>query len=654
MQAQHLLFPNLFSPIQIGPHLVANRIVFTGHDTCLPTDGKVNEALIAYQEERAKNGTGLIVLQVSGVHESAHYTPVLLMADDDKCIEGYRRLVERCKPHGATIFAQIFHPGREIMESADGLKPVAYSASQHPQERFHVMPRALSKRKIEEIIDGYAQAARRLYTAGIDGVEVVASHGYLPAQFLDAQLNDRHDDYGGSFANRIRFLEQVIDRIRATVPEGLAVGIRISIDDRVEGGPTAQDCIRAMKHLESRLDYVSVVAGTSATLGGAIHIVPPMRYEAAYLRHDTEPLTQTLEIPVILTGRINQPQEAEAIIAAGQADLCGMTRALICDPAMPKKAKEKDLDGIRACIGCNQACIGHFHKGLPISCIQYPESGRELIFAQKKPIHIKKKVAVVGGGPAGMKAATVAAQRGHETVLFEASTRLGGQVLLAQMLPTREEFGGIITNLETELKRSGADICLNTQANPNELIEQGFDHIIMATGSTPYRPKIEVMGDMPLWHAHEVLKQDIKLKGHIVVYDMKGDWVGVGLAERFALEGAKVTLAVNGLHAGEALQSYVRDSTAARLYELGVQVVPYARLFGVDEGTVYCQHIAGMGHIIFEEVDHVVLATGTEPAFTADDEQQYAHLSMSVIGDCLAPRTAEEAVYEGLKAGWGL
>src|SRR5690625_2624165 len=654
MNEPHALFPHLFSPIKIGPHVVANRIVSTGHDTCLPTDGTVNEALIAYQEKRARNGVGLIVIQVSGAHKTAHYTPVLLMADKDSCIDGYRRLVERCEPHGTTIFAQIFHPGREIMESADGLKPVSYSASEIPQERFHVMPRALSEAMIEEIIDGYAQTARRMYAAGIDGVEVVASHGYLPAQFLDANLNERQDRYGGSFENRIRFLEEVLDRIRTTVPEGLAVGLRVSIDERVEGGPDAQACLRAMQHLESRLDYVSVVAGTSATLGGSVHIVPPMRYEAAYLSNETQPLTEALAIPVILTGRINQPQEAESVIAAGQADLCGMTRALICDPEMPRKARERDLDGIRACIGCNQACIGRFHKGLPISCIQYPESGRELKYGQLKPIRKKRKVAVIGGGPAGMKAATVAANRGHEVVLFEAESRLGGQALLAQMLPTREEFGGIVTNLETELRRTRAEVLLRTPAEPAKLLDDGFEHIVVASGASPYYPKIEKMGDMPIVHAHDLLAKEQSLNGHVVIYDLKGDWVGVGLAERLAKGGARVTLAVNGLHAGEGLQSYVRDSTAARLHELGVYVVPYARLFGVDEGTVYCQHVAGMGHILLEEVDHLVLATGSRPLFTAHDEDKYAGLPISVVGDCLAPRTAEEAVYDGLKVAWQL
>lgn len=647
------LFKHLFSPITIGSHTIKNRIVLTGHDTCLPTDGTVNDALVAYHEKRAKNGVGLIVLQVSGVHESARYTPQLLMATDDSSISGYKKLVEKCTPHGTKIFAQLFHPGREILESADGLKPIAYSASSIPQERFHVMPRQLSKTKIKEIIDGFGTAAYRMKKAGIQGFEILVSHGYLPAQFITESTNTRTDEYGGSFENRLRFLSEVIDEVRSTTNNESVVGIRISSDEKEDNGLKIDECLKVLQALEHKLDYVSVVAGTSSTLGGAVHIVPPMVFDNAYLKEDGKLITEVLSIPVILTGRINQPHEAESVIASGAADMCGMTRAMICDPEMPRKAQAMDVDGIRACIGCNQACIGHFQKGIPISCIQYPESGRELQYATIPTIKSPKKVAVIGGGPAGMKAAISADKLGHQVTLFEASPQLGGQAKLAQLLPHRAEFGGVITNFQEELRRSKVNIRFNQKVDVLNL-EEEFNHIVIATGATSYLPPYEEMGDLWVVHANELLSTNNLPSGHVVIYDAMCDWVGMGMAELLVSSGAQVTLAVNGLFAGQNLPSYVRDSNMARLHQLGVKVINYARFYGVDDDSAYFQYTSGGGHFVLENVSAVVCVTGSTPNVSAELEDQLAGKAVTLIGDCLATRTVEEAVYEGLKVAHDL
>ncbi len=236
---------------------------------------------------------------------------------------------------------------------------------------------------IDEIIAGYAAAARRLHTAGIDGVEVVASHGYLPAQFLNPRVNRRSDGYNGDLDARLRFPREVIAAIRAATDEDFIIGLRISADERDPEGLTEDESLQGVKGLQKDLDYVHIVAGTSASLGGAIHIVPPMAIEAAYLANEAGTFKAHLDIPLFVTGRINQPQEAELILARGQADVCGMTRALICDPQMPSKTERGHVEDVRACIACNQACIGHFHRGYPISCIQHPETGRELIYAER-------------------------------------------------------------------------------------------------------------------------------------------------------------------------------------------------------------------------------------------------------------------------------
>ncbi|MFJ7142632.1 FAD-dependent oxidoreductase [Pseudomonas protegens] len=646
-------FPHLFEPLQIRGKRLKNRIMSSGHDTSMPTDNLVNEQLIAYHRARAEGGVGLIVLQVAGVHDSARYTSHVLMATDDACIDGYRRLADSCHAHGTVVLSQIFHPGREIMESADGLLAVAYAPSAVPNERFRVMPRALDQDMIDEIIQGYADAARRLHQAGLDGVELVASHGYLPAQFINPRVNRRTDGYNGELEQRLRFIREILDAMRASTDADFIIGLRISADERDPEGLTEDESLAAVQLLQGQLDYVHIVAGTSASLGGAVHIVPPMAVEAAYLAREAGTFKSKLSIPLFVTGRINQPQEAEAIIAKGQADVCGMTRALICDPQMPNKSDSGHAEDVRACIACNQACIGHFHKGLPISCIQHPETGRELLYGQPKPSARGKRILVVGGGPAGMKAAAVAAQRGHRVTLYEASAQLGGQIQLAQLLPRRSEFGGASTNLQREMQLAGVEVVRNTRVDRALIERENPDHVIIATGAQPYWPNFERGGDLQVVDAWQVLRDEVQLGRSVVVADWRCDWIGPGIAERLVRAGHQVQLAVNGTHCGENLPLYVRDQLAGELHKLAVPIIPYARLYGCDDSTVYLQHTASGEPMLLENVDSLVLCQGHQ---SVDDlgQQLKGLVPFQRIGDCLAPRTVEEAIHEGLKVAWAL
>ncbi|HEY9038495.1 MAG TPA: FAD-dependent oxidoreductase [Roseovarius sp.] len=647
------LFPHLFTPLTIGGVEVANRILSTGHDTSMAHDGQVTDAMIAYHEARAQGGAGLIVSQVVGVHETARYTSHVLMGTNDHCLPGFERLAKAVHAHGTRIFAQLFHPGREIMEVADGTAPVAYSASATPSDRFHVIPRAMSQRMIREVIDGYAAAAQRMQAAGLDGVEIVASHGYLPAQFLSPHVNRREDEYGGDFENRLRFVREAVESVRAATCDGFAIGLRISGDEHTHDGMEDADSLEVIRALAPSLDYVSVIAGTSATLSGAIHIVPPMFEQNAYLAPFAHAVKQAVDIPVMVAGRINQPQEAEGIIATGQADMCGMTRALICDPAMPRKAKADRPDDIRACIGCNQACIGHFHKGVPISCIQFPESGRELIYGARRQTDVPKTVMVIGGGPAGMKAAATAAALGHDVTLHEAAAQLGGQALLAQLLPGRAEFGGIVTNLSREMKQAGVTVHLNSEVTAEMVAGAAPDAVIVATGGTARIPQeMEFSEDAHIVTAWDVLRSHANVGGSVTIADWRADWVGLGVAELLASAGRRVRLAVNGTHAGEMLQSYVRDTMVGRVQKLGVEIIPYAQLYGADDDTAYFINAANGEAMLVEDTDTLVLAQGTavsDALLTA--LEGYAGQVVG-IGDCMAPRTAEEAVLDGLKAAW--
>ena len=649
-----LKFPHLFSPLQLRNVWIANRILSTGHDTDLGRHGLPGDELVAYQRARAKGGAGLIIVQVVGVHETARYTAEVLMGTSDDCIPHFKRLFQAIQAEGTRAFVQLFHPGRELLSRRNGVAQPAYSASWSPSERFRIVPRALTLDEVAEIIDGYGATARRMAEAGADGVEIVASHGYLPAQFLSAAVNRRDDRYGGSFDNRLRFMRDVAAAVRRQAPADLIVGARISSNEYDADGFTDDDTAAICTALDADLDYFNIIAGTSASSAGAVHIAPPMTVGNAYLAPFAQRLKQSLRKAVFVAGRINQPQEAERIIAQGAADMCGMTRAMICDPQMPSKAREGRSEDIRACIACNQACIGHAQLGLAISCIQYPESGRELAFGTRPATRRPRKVMVIGGGPAGMKAAAVAAEIGHEVTLHEASKRLGGQVHLAQLLPHRSEFGGLTANLAREVELAGVTVKLNSRAGAETIAAVRPDAVIIATGSVPRLPRFERGGDNIAVLAQDVIAGDAQCGGRVVVYDWRADWIGVGVAEKLAAEGAHVRLAVNGVCAAAAIQNYVRDAAIARLHRFGVETLPFMRLYGVDGGTVYFLHTASNESVVLEGVDTLVVAAANRPVDELAAPVRALGIECHLIGDALTPRTAEEAVFEGLTVATAL
>ncbi|MBT6827250.1 MAG: FAD-dependent oxidoreductase, partial [Rhodospirillales bacterium] len=297
-------------------------------------------------------------------------------------------------------------------------------------------------------------------------------------------------------------------------------------------------------------------------------------------------------------------------------------------------------------IGCNQACIGHYHMGVPISCIQNPQSGRELSLEVTSQATDKKTVIVAGGGPAGMKAAAVAAERGHRVVLHEASNKLGGQVLLAQSLPGRAEFGVLVDNLKREMDLAGVEVKLNSPINRALIDQEKPDTVIVATGAVPFKPDIDIAEDVHAVDVWQVLKGEVNPSAEVVVADWRCDWVGVGVAQKLALEGSHVRLCVDGMHAAQNLQKYLAWHWTGELHKVGVEVIPYARLYGADGDTVYFQHSTSGEPIICEGVDTLVVAQGHAPVTTLEHELMGCDADVHLVGDCLSPRSAEEAIYE--------
>ncbi len=650
-------FPNLFTPIELGSATIKNRLFSPAHGTTLGThDGLVSDGMIRYHEARAKGGAGLIILEGMNLHPTYRFPDLFLIADDDACIPGLARLSEACGGHGTKVFGQLFHAGRAVRASTDGSRGVAYSASESPDDRYKIVPVPMTKDMIREIVANHGGAARRFQQAGLDGVEVMASMGYLTSQFLNQHTNNREDEYGGSFENRLRFLRECLDDIREKTRGELTVGLRISGDEMNADGLGSDTVIDICKVMESDgvIDYVNVIAGSSANAAGWVHVFPPMAMEQGYVAPYAAAIKQALSLPVLVAGRINQPQQAEQIIATGQADMCGMARPLICDPDLPTKASEGRVDDIRACIGCNQACVGHRLAHYPISCIQRPETGREAEFDPLSETRDKKTVVVVGGGPGGMKAAITAVKRGHDVTLYEKDKRLGGQALLAQLLPGRAEFGGLVTNLEHELKASGARIETSTELDAAAIRELAPNAVIVATGAKPALPVLEDADGAHIVDAWDVIRGDANVGSSVVISDWRADWIGLGVAEKLARDGCRVTLAVNAASAGETIQPIVRDIWMGELHKLGVQVVPYARLFGADDDTVYMQHSVSGEPMVIEGVDTLVTAHACKRMAGIYDDLSDYEGDVIAIGDCLSPRTAEEAILEALKAGCAL
>ena len=646
-------FKKLFMPLAIRGIFLKNRIFSTGHMTVMLREGLPTDAMVAYHEARAKGGAGLIIIEAARVHASGTSGRPAIRAYDDECIPGYRRIANAARFYDCKVFAQLTHPGREMTLAADGTRAVAYAPSAIPNERFHVMPREMSLALISEIIDGFESAAARMRQAGLDGIEVVASHGYLLAQFLNSRVNIRSDSYGGTLENRLRFVHEALAAVRRGAGEDMVIGIRLSGDEKDHDGLEQPEVLEIAKKLaaDSELDYLNVTAGTSSGLAGSTHIVPAMAFDTAYLAPLAAAIKIQVNIPVFVAGRINQPQIAENVLVSGQADMCGMTRALISDPDMPAKALAGQLDDIRACVACNQACIEHMLNGYPISCIQHPETGRELEFGELKPAPHQRKVMVVGGGPAGMKAASIAARRGHTVTLFEAKAVLGGQVTLAQLLPGRSEFGGVTSNLSHEMELAGVDVRLNIPVTRALVANEQTDVIVLATGAYPHKPEIEGADEAHIVDAWQVLKEETNVGSRVVIADWRCDWVGLGLAERMVRDGCHVRLVVNGPMAGHTIPQYVRDKWLGDLHHLGVEIVPHARLFGADSDCAYFQHTLSGEPLEFEGVDTLVTALGHQSDTAMADALSDWDGEVHVIGDCLCARTVEEAVLEGLRVG---
>lgn len=626
------MLERLFSPLCVGPVELINRIVSTAHQTTLVHESLPTDDFVAYHEARARGGAGLIVLEATAVHPSGLLTPHTLAGYREEIVPGLARVAEAVHKHGTRLFVQLFHGGREQISSPP--RPPALAPSAVPSLRFHVEPRALSADEIASVVDGYGRAAVLADAAGLDGVEVSAAHEYLGAQFFTPALNRREDEW----AEPSRFLLAVLDAVRTAAP-GLAVGVRFSADS-----PAAADVVG---DVAGRVDYVSVALGASSTYQGSTGIVPPPPLP----ENAIAALTAAFRVgaPLVATSRIVDPVEANRLIADGRCDAAGMTRALITDPELPRKARAGRLDDILRCIGCN-ACIAHYHAGTPIACAQNPRTGRELTLAAPRPAAVRRRIVVVGGGPAGLAAAAEAGAAGHEVVLLERGGRFGGQVALAGAAPMHAELArSLVRNYERLLAAANVETRLESEAGLEAIAALSPDAVVVATGARPYEPDLPLAG-VETVQAWDVLRGPRPRGRRVLVADWGGDASGLACAELLDAAGNDVTVAVGSAAVGETLHQYQRNLYAARLYRAGVRLEHHLELVGVERGRVRFRNLFAPELESELPADLLVLACGRVPERALMEALAGAGLEVHEAGDCLGPRGVEEAILEGTLA----
>jgi 2,4-dienoyl-CoA reductase-like NADH-dependent reductase (Old Yellow Enzyme family)/thioredoxin reductase len=620
----------LFSPLRLGPAELPNRIVSTAHQTSLVHDHLPTEDFIAYHEARARGGAGLIVLEATAVHPSGLLTPHTLAGYREEIVPGLARVARALGPHGTRCFLQLFHGGREQIASPP--RPPALAPSAVPSLRFHVEPRPLSGEEIASLLEGYARAAANAEAAGLDGVEVSAAHGYLAAQFFTADVNRREDEW----AELPRFLLAVLAAVREAAP-GIALGVRLSADSAAARAVVAD--------VAERVDYVGLALGDSSSYVGSTGIVPP----PPVVENAIAPLTEHFRVgpPLVAASRVVDPTEADRLVGEGRCDAVGMTRALITDPEMPRKAREGRLDDILHCIACN-ACIAHYHAGTPIACTQNPRTGRERTLPPPEPRGMPRRIVVVGAGPAGLAAAAEARAAGHEVVVLERAGRIGGQLALAGSAPMHEEVARSLRR-NYELLLEGVDLRLDAEAAEDDVLALDADAIVVASGARPYEPDLAVDGVEAL-QAWDVLAGGRPHGRRVVVADWGGDASGLACADVLAAAGNDVVLAVGSAAFGEAMHQYQRNLYAARLYRGGVRIKHHLELEGAERGRVRFRNLFAPEVETAFEADLLVLALGRVPERGLAPRLAARGFEVHEAGDCLGPRSAEEAILEGTLA----
>jgi 2,4-dienoyl-CoA reductase-like NADH-dependent reductase (Old Yellow Enzyme family)/thioredoxin reductase len=646
----------LFEPITLGTVPVRNRIVMTGHGTGMAKDFLPTEQHVAYYRERARGGVGLIGMAFPQVHPTSQDVPGEPRAYDPAIVPGMRRIADAVHDHGAKIVMQLGHGGRQGHSTFTGRALWAPSAIPCP---FNLeMPKEMELEDIQEIIEGHVVGARHAQQAGMDGVEIHSGYGgYLLASFLSNFSNERTDEYGGSLWNRMRIVRDTLAAVRAEVGPDYLVGMNLQGHDFSPGGLEATDAQKIAHTLAGtgELDYIVVKA---ATYYEAHQNVPDMQHDKVLWAPLASSVRQAVDIPVIAVGRILDPFDAAQVLRDGVADMVAMTRQQIADPETTNKIAAGRLKDIRRCIGCNQGCIDRLFEFQHSSCVHNPAAGYELELGEGtlRPADPPGHIVVIGAGPAGMKAAEVAARRDHQVTLLERRQVVGGQLRLAARIKGRAEIAGVIDYLTGQLSQLDVDMRLGVDLTAPEIESLSPTHVVVATGSAPGRRIIgnraQGMSVTPGLDSDRVLSvwdvlEDERPVGRrvLIVDDGEGGWKSVGLALALADDGHEVEFVTALPHAAAKLGPFSGQLATKRLFAADIRLRPFATVTAIDGPTVrICEQ--GKERVV-SDVETIVVAGWHEPVTELYFELKARGVPVTRIGDAVASRTMMDAVHEG-------
>jgi mycofactocin system FadH/OYE family oxidoreductase 2 len=647
-----MTFQYLFNPLEIGCVTVENRIVATPHTTLLSTDHLIGDRHIAYYEERAKGGAGLIIVETLIVHPTSQPLMNEAFAYDEREVPRYRELTAAVHRHGTKTFAQLAHGGRQLIDGSISRLPL-WGVSPVPLSVASEVPQEMGEEQIAELIEAFARCAGYARDGGFDGVELHASHGYLFQQFFSPLSNVRTDRWGGSLENRMRFAFDVIAAVRGAVGADFVVGMRLGADEFLPGGLTSDDTQEIARRLVATqsLDYVSVSAGVGQT---PFLITCDMNFPPGSQAYLAGLIKQAVgATPVFASQRINDPVLAERILAEGQADMVGMARALICDPELPRKAREGRLDDIRACIACNQNCIGRIMQSKSIGCIQNAAVGREREWGigTLTTAPQRKRVVVIGGGPAGMECARVLAERGHRVGLYEKAEQLGGQINLITKVASRQEFGGVVRYLSRQMETLGVDVRLETAATADMVLAEEPEAVVVATGSVPERPAIMGADAPNVCDVTDVLAGRIQPGKRAVIIDGESFYRALTAADFLVGQGTEVEILSPVFYVGMNVTMPSLIITYMNLCSKGVVLTPLHMVRSIEDHTVNAFHVFSFAERTITDVDTVVLAYPGRAETALYRQLKGKVPELYHIGDCVAPRKVDMAIHEGHEVG---
>jgi len=636
-----MAWPLTFRPFDLAGAGLRNRIFLPAHTTNFGRDFLPTPAHVAYLKERAKGGVGLVIVEPLRVHPTSLGRAFGLTGGDRRAVDGLRRIVDAVRNEGAAVFCQITHAGRHGENTVDRL--AAWGPSPMPWVTGGEMPHAMTRRDMDAVRDAFVETAELALEAGFQGMEVHLGHGHLLHQFLSPAANNRPDDYGGSLENRLRWPLDVLRAVTAAVGPRAAVGIRVSVDDLMPDGLTAED----QRLVLAAAVAVPGVAFVNASV--AAYQWPSIGHHVADMSAPPHPyLAQTValraiigDLPLLTANRYQTLDHAEAALATGAIDLVGMNRAHIADPDLISKAQAGQETAIRPCVAGN-FCIGQIALHRPISCMMNPRVGKEGIWTERPdPAAIPARVLVVGAGPAGMEAARVAALRGHDVTLWDTDREPGGKLGLAGTGHLRADLHRMRDWLAGQLATSGVGLRLGHQASADDIVAFGADAVVLATGAVPDTPDAKAItveqalaGDRSSWAGLRV-----------VIEDDAGSWATLSAAETLAAAGASVTVVSRPDSPLWDVSLYSRMTALQRLGEAGVAMRP--GLIITDRSPAYVHARAKYSKdLVTLPFDRLVHSGRGSGAFALQSTLEAAGVRVHPIGDANAPRTLFEAMYD--------